>query len=99
MPKNNPFVSVIVPFVEYDDNMKECINGVLNLKYPTYELIIVSDEKKEIPKNQKIKCIVSGKKTISYKRNLAMKKSDPKVEYFAFIDSDACPKKDWLRNT
>lgn len=93
-------VSIIIPCKEVDDNTKKCINECLNLDYLDFEILVLPDEYEELKdkklKNKRIRIIKTGKVKPAFKRNIAMKKARGK--YFAFIDSDAYPRKDWLKN-
>jgi len=95
-------VSIIIPCPEINILTEKCIEECLKLDYEDFEIIVLPDEKdKKISKkysDKRLKIIKTGKENTkpSFKRNLGMKKA--KGEFFAFIDSDAYPKKDWLRN-
>ncbi len=94
-------ISIIIPCREIDSLTEKCLIECLKLDYLNYEILVLPDDfgKKELRKfnNRKIKIIKTGKVKPAVKRNLAMKKA--KGEFFAFIDSDAYPDKDWLKNT
>ena len=51
-------------------------------------------KKESFKKDKNISVLVSGNKTIGYKRNLAVKHC--KTDYVYFIDSDAYPNTHWL---
>lgn len=93
-------VSIIVPCRRIDEMTGKCIEECLKLDYEDFEILVLPDEEdKEIIKkfdNKKLKVISSGKVKPSFKRNSGMEKATG--EFFAFIDSDAYPKKDWLEN-
>jgi len=89
-------ISIIIPCKEIDSNTKKCIEECLKLDYKDFEIIVLPDKTEEKSKNKKIKIIITGKVTPAAKRNIGMKES--KGSFFAFIDSDAYPKKDWLKN-
>ncbi len=89
-------VSIIIPCKEIDKYTKKCINQCLKLNCDNFEIIVLPDKKQEInTKNKNLK-IISCTGKPSLKRNLGMKIS--KGEYYAFIDSDAYPEKNWLKN-
>lgn len=101
MEAKEPFVSIIIPCRKIDSNTKECIKHCLSLSYANFEILLLPDtkpEKKELQeiKSQKLKIIATGKVKPAIKRNLGMKKS--KAGIYAFIDSDAFPEKNWLKN-
>lgn len=93
-------IHIIVPFISLNDYVLECIENILQLNYNNFKLILLPDDQISLPnslKDKPIKVVVTGKKTIAAKRNLGLK-TFPDADYFAFIDSDAYPHKDWLRN-
>lgn len=91
-------VSIIVPCKGIDDLTKQCIRECLKLDYEDFEIIILPDEVKTPYKikNNKLKIITTGEIVPSEKRNLGMEKASG--DFYAFIDSDAYPRKDWLTN-
>ncbi|MFH1249388.1 MAG: glycosyltransferase [archaeon] len=90
------FVSIIIPCREIDRYTQECIKHCLKLDYKNFEILVLTDSKSKNKFGKLVKIIETGKVKPSIKRNIAMKKS--KAEIFAFIDSDAYPAKDWLKN-
>lgn len=92
-----PFVSIIIPCRDIDNYTEECISHCLNLLYKNFEIVVLPDIKRKTKyKSKKIRIIPTGKVRPAIKRNLGIAKS--KAEICAFIDSDAYPKKDWLKN-
>ncbi|MBU2104464.1 MAG: glycosyltransferase [Nanoarchaeota archaeon] len=93
-------VSIIIPCRAIDSITEKCVEECLNLDYNDFEIIVLPDEAdKETQKkfkDKKIKIIKTGKVKPAFKRNIGMDKA--KGEFLAFIDSDAYPKKDWLKN-
>jgi len=91
--------SVIIPVGEKSDYIGECVNKILKQSFKDFEIIVLPDKKtnklKEF-KSKKIKIIETGKINPAYKRDLGVKKS--KGEIIAFIDDDAYPDKDWMKN-
>jgi len=88
-------VSIIIPCREIDLMAERCIRECLKLDYRNFEILVLPDKKSRNRFGKKVKIIpIKGKPAV--KRNLAMKKS--KGEFYAFIDSDAYPRKDWLKN-
>ena len=96
-----PKVHIIVPFISLNNYVMECIIHTLKLDYDNYSLILLPDSEiilpKEISNNKHVKVLVTGKENISKKRNLGITTFSD-CDYFAFIDSDAYPRRDWLRN-
>jgi len=93
-------VSIIIPCKEIDSFTEKCLSECLKMDYSNYEILVLPDkvDRKQLKEldNKKIKIIGTGMVKPSVKRNLGMKKA--KGEFFAFIDSDAYPDKDWLKN-
>jgi len=87
--------SIIVPFRNDNDYLKECVEHCLELDHSDYEIILLPDEKSKW-KHKKIKVIPTGPVPPSEKRDIAAKHA--KGEILAFIDDDAYPRKDWLKN-
>lgn len=90
-------VSIIIPLTSFNNYVYECIKECLKLDYPWFEIILLPDNNIDIPSelhSNKIKIIKTGDIFISKKRNIGIKNSN--ANYYAFIDSDAYPCKDWL---
>lgn len=101
MKNKKDFVSIIVPCRDIDKYTKECIKHCNNLNYRNYEIIALPDK---IPrkgqlrdiKSRRLRVIGTGGVVPAIKRNIGMNKAKGKI--YAFIDSDAYPEKDWLKN-
>ena len=96
-----PLVNIIIPSVELSNELIFCLNKLNNQTYKKFFVTIVLDKvnKKKLKNKNfryKTKIIISDKRNMSYKRNLAAKKF--KSDILAFLDSDAYPKYDWLKN-
>ena len=88
--------TIIIPAISYKD-VKTCIKKIRQ-KYKKIKIIVCLNElslKKNIDKN--LKFIITNKKSIGKKRNLAVNIS--KTKYLALIDSDAYPGKNWIEST
>lgn len=95
------FVSIIIPCRKIDNYTEKCINHCLKLNYKNYEILLLPDKKparEEIQgiKSKKLRIIPTGKVLPAGKRNFGMKKA--RGNFYAFIDSDAYPDKNWLKN-
>ena len=93
--KDPPFVSIIVACKSIDSYAKECIQGCLQLDYPQFELLVLPDCT-ENPPNERVRVLMTGHVKPSGKRNIGVNAA--KGELVAFIDGDAYPDKDWLKN-
>jgi len=93
-------VSVIIPFTTFDNYVLESITYCLSMNYSNFNIILLPDDKISLPrilkKNDKIKIIIIGSKKISEKRNIGLK-NNPNSNFYAFIDSDAYPDRNWLK--
>ncbi len=93
--KKSIFVSVVIAAKELNDALKECIRYCLNLDYPDFEIIVFPDNP-FIFNHSKVKVVATGKMSPPKKRDLALKEA--KGEILAFIDDDAYPDRNWLKN-
>lgn len=98
-------VSIVIAVKTWQNNLEECINRCLELDYPDFEIIVLPDEKQDLSANLTdhapkgavpIKVIPTGPVSPAHKRDLALEYA--KGETLAFIDDDAYPQKDWLKN-
>ena len=93
--KNN--CTVIIPSINFNKEVKNCIDSCLNQKDIKITLYLVTDSKvknKYLPTN--VKYLYFGNINMSEKRNRAVKLC--KDKYIAFIDSDATASNDWVKN-
>ena len=92
-------VNIIIPSIRIGKELIKCLGEINKLNYKNFVVTIVLDQnnKKKLPKFKfKINKMIVGKINMSKKRNLAAKKF--KTKYIAFIDSDAYPNINWLKN-
>ena len=92
-------VSIIVPFRTLNNYLLECVDRILLLDYANFELILLPDERITLPPEcdtDKVRVVITGDANISEKRNLGIKSSS-RPDFYAFIDADAYPRRDWLR--
>jgi cellulose synthase/poly-beta-1,6-N-acetylglucosamine synthase-like glycosyltransferase len=99
-------VSIIIAVKTWQKNLEECVVKCLELDYNDFEIIILPDADmgtvpaKAMPSSLKgtvpIKVIPTGPVKPSDKRDVALKYA--KGEILAFIDDDAYPEPDWLKN-
>jgi cellulose synthase/poly-beta-1,6-N-acetylglucosamine synthase-like glycosyltransferase len=109
-----PFASIIVPCRGIDQNLHENLTALFTQNYPNYEMIfVVDDEADESVKvieeifrkgaeRAKSKLAIAGKATDSSQKVHNLREAVLKVleesKIFVFVDSDAKPGKDWLKN-
>ena len=93
-------ISLVVITYNEENNIRDCLNSLINLDYKNYEIIVVdasTDRTREIVKEFKnVKLVLSDNKKYGYQRNLGIKNS--KYNLIAFTDADCIPPKDWLIN-
>ncbi len=87
-------VSIIIPCKEVDSFVEECIEHCRKLDYNDYEIIVLPDS--GAYEMEGVKIISTGPLTPGGKRNIGIENSSGKI--LAFIDSDAYPRRDWLKN-
>jgi cellulose synthase/poly-beta-1,6-N-acetylglucosamine synthase-like glycosyltransferase len=101
-------VSIIIPIIEITDYLRESIPEILKLDHDDIEIIVIPNEMPtekwlapDMPDTSrggqaKIKIIPNGNNNASEKRNIGVKNATGEI--VAFLDDDAYPKKDWLKN-
>lgn len=92
---NHPFISIVIPVRNLNPYLEECIAHCQRLDYPDYEIIVLPDS----PFSQNwgdVKVVPTGPVGPSEKRDKGMEKA--KGEILAFLDDDAFPSPDWLKN-
>lgn len=91
-------VSIIIPTKKMDELTKKCIKECEKLEYDNFEIIVLPDEvsKENLNISSKIRIIPTGNVYPSIKKNIGVKCAEGEI--CAFIDSDAYPEKNWLKN-
>ncbi|OYT42263.1 MAG: glycosyl transferase [Candidatus Aenigmarchaeota archaeon ex4484_224] len=87
----NPKISVIIPTLNEEKNIEECLLSIKNQNFEKPYEIIVSDSNSkdktvEIAKNHANKIVVSRKRGIGYGRNLGAKYAEGRI--LVFVDAD-----------
>jgi len=94
-----PRVSVIVCTHNGARTLPRCLEGVRDLDYPDFELIVVddgsSDGSAEIARAHGATVVETRHRGLSAARNAGVKRAGGEV--VAFLDDDAYPDADWLR--
>jgi len=88
-------VSIVIPLKAPNRNLDECLKHCLELDYTEYEILVLPDKIAELD-YLRVKVIASGAIGPSEKRDLALKYACGEI--IAFIDDDAYPARDWLKN-
>jgi len=87
--------SIIIPVKNITNFLKETIKYCREINYPDFEIIVLPD-KKVNEKFSGVKFVSTGNVSPPHKRDIGVKHSSGEI--IAFIDGDAFPKKDWLKN-
>jgi cellulose synthase/poly-beta-1,6-N-acetylglucosamine synthase-like glycosyltransferase len=87
-------ISIIIPCIRIDDYTRQCIEHCKQLDYGNYEIVLLPDV--ESDRVDGVKVIPTGSVSPGAKRNIGVANSFGEI--CAFIDSDAYPRKDWLKN-
>ncbi|HVH63062.1 MAG TPA: glycosyltransferase [Candidatus Dormibacteraeota bacterium] len=90
-----PAVSVIIPLHRDNSAFRKCLDGCSRLDYRPFEVIVVSDEKVDLPAGARLLLTGADHDTgPGEKRDVGMHAATG--EFLAFIDDDAVPRADWL---
>lgn len=94
-----PFISVVVCSYNGSATIRECLTGIFNLNYPSFEVIVVNDGSKdklaEYAAEFPVRLISTPNRGLSNARNTGM--YEAKGEIVAYIDDDAFPDPHWLQ--
>lgn len=95
-----PFISIVIPAKNAQATMRRCLDSVLRLNYPNFEIIVINDGS-----NDNTASILIDYKDLeiintkgigpSAARNLALRKA--RGELIAFTDADCLVDRDWLK--
>ena len=91
----NPKISIVIPVKKINSYIRESIPHLAGLDYVNYDILILPDYSSEFI-DRRVKIIPTGPVPPSQKRDFAASISD--AEILAFIDDDAYPRRDWLKN-
>ncbi|MCD6507321.1 glycosyltransferase [Candidatus Poribacteria bacterium] len=98
MRNRYPFVSIIIPTFNSGRYLRRCLNSLLALDYPKYEVIVVdegsTDETLKIACSFPVRVLRKRKKNPAASRNLAA--SMAKGDILVFLDSDCEVNPSWL---
>ena len=107
-----PPATIFAPCRGVDDGLLENLDALLRQDYDEFEIVFIVDDKDDPATNvieeawregrRQVKLVVAPKATDSSQKvtNLreAIEYAEPSSEVFVFVDSDARPSKDWLKN-
>lgn len=98
MSKSRLIFSIIVPVKKMSEDLRNCIAHCLKLAYSSFEVIVLPDNNINLQDDRRrVKVIPTGPTSPAEKRNVGIKEA--RGVFLAFIDDDAYPDKNWLRNT
>ncbi len=99
-------VSIIIAVKTWQKNLEECIKRCRELDFADFEILVLPDiaeglsptylNRSQTKGAVPIKIIPTGSVNPAQKRDIAMDYA--RGEILAFIDDDAYPQKDWLKN-
>ncbi len=94
-----PFISVVVCSYNGSATIRDTMEGLQQVDYPNYEVIVVNDGSKDnlatIVQEYPVKLITTPNRGLSSARNTGMLAA--KGEIVAYIDDDAYPDPHWLK--
>lgn len=106
MNKEEYKLSIIIPVFNCENEIKHCIESIINRKYESeYEIIIINDGSKDkslsvcedlAQKYKNIICINQDNRGVSVARNEGIQNS--KGKWCTFIDGDDCVEEDYIKN-
>ena len=93
--------SIIIPCQKFNPYLQECLEYILKQDYTNFEIIVLPDVFSGFPigsgmTKEKIKIIPTGPIRPGAKRNIGAREAQGEI--LVFIDDDAYPAKDWLKN-
>lgn len=91
---------IVIPCVRMDGYLQKTLTMCLELEYDNLHIALLPDHPVTLPSEllrDNVSVLVTGDLTIAEKRNIAIDHFGS-ADYFAFIDSDAYPEKEWLKN-
>jgi glycosyltransferase involved in cell wall biosynthesis len=94
-----PRITVVVCTFNGERTIKECLDGLQQLDYPDYEVIIVddgsTDSTGEIAREYPFRLITTDNRGLSSARNTGFNAATGEI--VAYIDDDAYPTSEWLK--
>lgn len=89
-------VSIIIAVKNYNECLRECLDRCLKLDYPDFEIIVVPDWTMT-HEDKRVKILSSGPDRLpAKKRDMGAEVAEGQI--LAFLDDDAYPEADWLKN-
>jgi GT2 family glycosyltransferase len=94
-----PSISVVICTYNGSATLSECLAGVLALRYPDYEVIVIcdgctDDSARIAAADPRVRVIETSQEGLAAARNRGMQESTGEI--VAYLDDDASPDEDWL---
>jgi O-antigen biosynthesis protein len=93
-----PRVSVVVCSYNGARTIGDCLEGLLHLEYPDFEVIVIDDGSTDstaaIAAEYGVRLISTENRGLSHARNIGMEAATGEI--VAYLDDDACPDPHWL---
>ena len=93
-----PRVSVVICSYNGARTIGDCLEGLLHLEYPDFEVIVIDDGSTDstaaIAVEYGVRLISTENRGLSHARNLGMEAATGEI--VAYLDDDACPDPHWL---
>ena len=112
IPDYSPTVTIFAPCRGVDNGLLENLDALLRQDYDEFEVVFIVDEQNDPATKvieeawregrRQVKLVVAPKATDSSQKVTNLREgiqyADPSSQVFVFVDSDARPSKDWLKN-
>lgn len=94
---SEPYISILIAVSKDNENLRECIEKCLLLEYSNFDIVVLADEYINLPyDSNRVKIFPTGRLNPGMKRDFV--KGHINCNVFAFLNDDAYPKEDWLKN-
>ena len=90
-----PLVSIIIATKKNNRFLEECVQRCLKLDYQLFEIVVLPDEMFAVYNDSRIKIIPTGTVLPAIKRDIGADNASGQI--LAFLDDDAYPCIDWLK--
>lgn len=100
MSDKKQFVSVIIPTFNRADDLRRCIDSILQQLYKDFEILVVdngsTDETAELLRKYPVRVILDTTKSVTHLFNTGWRNAQGEI--IAFINDDAAAEPTWLKN-
>jgi len=94
-----PFISVVVPVLNRERDIGRCLESLLALDYPSFEIVVVdngsTDGTQEVISRYPVRMVIEQKRGAYIARNTGLRMAAGEI--IAFTDSDCIVEEDWLK--